>query len=179
MWFWGGTNLPSGFPGGTNGKEPTCLCRRRKRRRFDPWVGKIPWRRAWQPTPSILAWSIPWTEEPGGLWSIRSESWTWLKRLRMHACNLPSSMRWEGWPRWHLRSLPGPPILSFSVNLKTAPVSVRPSSVEIFRNRSSKRNHLNPLFHLRAEEPLIQGKWCCQHRNGDQSPWWPKQLGPT
>ena len=21
------------------------------RRRFDPWVGKIPWRRAWQPTP--------------------------------------------------------------------------------------------------------------------------------
>ena len=22
---------------------------------------------------SILAWSIPWTEEPGGLWSIRSQ----------------------------------------------------------------------------------------------------------
>ena len=21
---------------------------------FDPWVGKIPWRRAWQPTPSCL-----------------------------------------------------------------------------------------------------------------------------
>ena len=32
-------------------------------------------------------------------------------------------------------------------------VSVCTSSVEIFRNRSSKRNHLNPLFHLRAEEP--------------------------
>ena len=25
-------------------------CRRHKRRGFDPWVGKIPWRRAWQPT---------------------------------------------------------------------------------------------------------------------------------
>ena len=25
-----------------------------KRRRFDPWVGKIPWRRAWQPTPVFL-----------------------------------------------------------------------------------------------------------------------------
>ena len=24
------------------------------RRRFDPWVGKIPWRRAWQPTPVFL-----------------------------------------------------------------------------------------------------------------------------
>ena len=25
-----------------------------KRCRFDPWVGKIPWRRAWQPTPVFL-----------------------------------------------------------------------------------------------------------------------------
>ena len=25
-----------------------------KRRRFDPWVRKIPWRRAWQPTPVFL-----------------------------------------------------------------------------------------------------------------------------
>ena len=24
-------------------------CRRRKRPEFDPWVRKIPWRRAWQP----------------------------------------------------------------------------------------------------------------------------------
>ena len=35
-------------------KEPTCQCRRRKRHGFDPWVGKIPWRRAWQPTPVFL-----------------------------------------------------------------------------------------------------------------------------
>ena len=26
----------------------------RKRYRFDPWVGKMPWRRAWQPTPVFL-----------------------------------------------------------------------------------------------------------------------------
>jgi len=25
-----------------------------KRRRLDPWVGKIPWRRAWQPPPVFL-----------------------------------------------------------------------------------------------------------------------------
>ena len=37
---------------------------------FDPWVGKIPWRRKWQPKSSILAWRIPWTKEPGGLQSI-------------------------------------------------------------------------------------------------------------
>ena len=40
--------------------------------RFSPWVGKIPWRRAWQPHSSILAWRIPWTEETGGLQSMGS-----------------------------------------------------------------------------------------------------------
>ena len=30
---------------------------------------------------SILAWRIPWTEEPGGLWSIGLQSQTQLKRL--------------------------------------------------------------------------------------------------
>ena len=35
-------------------KKPACQCRRRKRCGFDPWVGKIPWRRAWQPTPVFL-----------------------------------------------------------------------------------------------------------------------------
>ena len=39
-----------GFPGGASGKEPACQCRRCTRLRFDPWVGKIPWERAWQPT---------------------------------------------------------------------------------------------------------------------------------
>ena len=41
---------PLDFPGGASGKEPACQCRRRKRHRFNPWVGKIPWRRAWQCT---------------------------------------------------------------------------------------------------------------------------------
>ena len=45
---------------------------------FSSSVGKIPWRRA-QPRSSILAWRIPWTEEPGGLQSTGSQSWTRLK----------------------------------------------------------------------------------------------------
>ena len=36
----------------------------------DPWVGKMPWRRAWQPTPVFLPGESPWTEEPGGLQSM-------------------------------------------------------------------------------------------------------------
>ena len=43
-----------GFPGGTSGKEPACQCRRHKKLGFDPRVGKILWRRAWQPTPVFL-----------------------------------------------------------------------------------------------------------------------------
>ena len=42
------------FPGGASGKEPACQCRRHKRLRFKFWVWKIPWRRAWQPTPVSL-----------------------------------------------------------------------------------------------------------------------------
>ena len=41
--------------------------RRHKRSEFNPWVWKIPWRRAGQPTPVFLPRKIPWTEEPGGL----------------------------------------------------------------------------------------------------------------
>ena len=37
-----------------SGKESACQCRRHRRHRFDPRVGKIPWRRKWQPTPVFL-----------------------------------------------------------------------------------------------------------------------------
>ena len=37
------------------------------RDRFDPWVGKIPLEEEMATHSSILAWRIPWTEEPGGL----------------------------------------------------------------------------------------------------------------
>ena len=31
----------------------------------DPWVGKIPWRKAWQPTPVFLSGESSWIKEPG------------------------------------------------------------------------------------------------------------------
>ena len=37
-----------------SGKEPTWQCRRCKRCAFDSWVGTIPRRRKWQPTPIFL-----------------------------------------------------------------------------------------------------------------------------
>ena len=54
---------------GLSGKESVYQCRRC---RSNPWVGKIPWRRKWQPW--TLVWEIPWTEEPGGLQSKGSQT---------------------------------------------------------------------------------------------------------
>ena len=40
-----------GFLGGTCCKESNCRCRRCNRNGFHHQVGKIPWRRKWQPSP--------------------------------------------------------------------------------------------------------------------------------
>ena len=40
-----------GLPWWLSNEEPTCQYRRL---RFDPCVGKIPWRRKWQPAPVLL-----------------------------------------------------------------------------------------------------------------------------
>ena len=47
-------------------------CRRHKRHRFDPWVGKISQSRKWHPTPAFLL-GLPWTEEPVGWQSTGSQ----------------------------------------------------------------------------------------------------------
>ena len=51
-------------------------CLQLRRHRFDTCVRKIPWRRG----SSFLAWTIPWTEEPSGLQSMKSQrvrhNWT-------------------------------------------------------------------------------------------------------
>ena len=62
-----------GFSGGASGKESTCQCRRCKRCGFYPWVRKIPWRRAWQPTSVYLPGDTPLTEEPARLQSTGSQ----------------------------------------------------------------------------------------------------------
>ena len=58
LYLFSGNNFMD-FPGGSESKRPG----------FNPQVGKIPWRRAWQPTPVFLPGESPWTEEPGELQS--------------------------------------------------------------------------------------------------------------
>ena len=63
----------SGKPRWLNGKEFTCQCWQCRKCGFNPWVGKIPWRRKTATHSSVLAWEIPWMEEPGGLQSTGSQ----------------------------------------------------------------------------------------------------------
>ena len=66
----GGVKGMTATPSGTSGKEPACQCRRGKRLEFNPWVGKMPWRRKTATHSSIPSCRNPWTGEPGGLQSI-------------------------------------------------------------------------------------------------------------
>ena len=50
---------------------------------FNPWVRRIPWRRAWQTT-CVPAWRIPWAEKPGGPQSRISKGRRRLKWLNTH-----------------------------------------------------------------------------------------------
>ena len=66
-----------GFPGGASGKEPAFQHRRCKRPGFDPWVGKIPWKRAWQHPPIILPGESYGERSLGGYSPQDHEESTW------------------------------------------------------------------------------------------------------
>ena len=67
-----------GFPGGSGGEASACtaeICLQYTRPGFSPWVGKILWRREWQPTPVFL----PGRSHGQGAW------WAtvlWVQRVR-------------------------------------------------------------------------------------------------
>ena len=54
------------FPGGSAGKNPPAM--------QETWVRSLGWEdpleKGTATHPSVLAWRIPWTEEPGGLQSM-------------------------------------------------------------------------------------------------------------
>ena len=55
-------------------KKPlVCQCGRHKRHGLNPWVKKIPLEREMATHSSLLAWKVPWTEEPGRWQSIRPQ----------------------------------------------------------------------------------------------------------
>ena len=68
------------FPGDSVGKESACNV-------GDPWVGKIPWRRAWQPTPVFLPGESHRQKSLAGygLWCPKESDTT---EATWHACTM-------------------------------------------------------------------------------------------
>ena len=66
------SNHYRGFPGGASGEEPACRCRRHKGCEVRSLGWEDPLEKEMAAHSSILAWRIPWTEEPGGLQSTGS-----------------------------------------------------------------------------------------------------------
>ena len=66
-----------GFSRWCSGKESACQCRRPG---FDPWVGKIPWRRKWKPTPVFL---LGESHGQRSLASVDSQKVNMIERLSM------------------------------------------------------------------------------------------------
>ena len=91
-----------GFPDGTSSEEPAFQHRRHKRLGFGPWVGKIPWRRAWQPTPVSLPGEFRGQRSLAGFspWG-RNESDT--TEALMHPCFflLYTMIYWENGNIWY------------------------------------------------------------------------------
>ena len=80
-----------GLPQRLSSKEPTCKCRRCRRLKFDPCIGKIPWRRKWQP---ILNYCLK-NPLDRGAWqaTVRgvTRSQTWLSTHSYHHHTLQTS----------------------------------------------------------------------------------------
>ena len=62
-----------GFLGSASGKEPACQCRRYKEMQVPSLGWEDPLEEDMATHHSILAWRIPWTEEPGRLQSMGSQ----------------------------------------------------------------------------------------------------------
>ena len=88
-WMWGGVGYVPGFLGSSHGKESACSAGD---------LGSIPvlgrsLEEDMAAQCSILAWRIPWTEEPGGLQSMGSQrvGHDWATRHTEHTGCLPGS----------------------------------------------------------------------------------------
>ena len=80
-----------GFPGGLVVKNPPSMQEMQETPGFNPWVRKIPLEEGMATCSSILAWRIPWTEEPGGLHCTGSQSQTRLSDLARTHVSVPVS----------------------------------------------------------------------------------------
>ena len=106
---------------------------------FDPWVGKIPWRRKWQPTPVFLP------REVHGQSNLVGYSPWGHKELDMTEVTEHSSIQGRGFPRW---------LHGKESTCNAGDVGLIPEL-----GRSPGGGHSNPLQYSCLENPIDRGVW--------------------
>ena len=78
-----------------SGRESAWWCRRRRRCRFSPWVGKTPWRRRWQPTPVFSPGKFHGQRSLAGYSPQGHKEWDTTEMLSTHSpLTICDSFRW-------------------------------------------------------------------------------------
>ena len=83
--------------GSSSGSEYACNV-------GDAWdIGLVSWRRKMESHSRILAWEIPWTEEPGWLqsWGCKESDTTEQLNTYTHRCHIFSHIMIIGWTYWY------------------------------------------------------------------------------
>ena len=83
-----------------NGKACTYQSKRHKKCGFAPWVGKIPWRRAWQPTPVFFPGKSHGQRSPVGYSPWGRKEWDTTEHTHTHT----HTCCWKGSERRLLRT---------------------------------------------------------------------------
>ena len=95
LWGPGFICFKSPFPT-FSGKELAWQSRRHRRCGFNTWVGKIPWRRKWQPTPAFLSGKSHGQRNLAGHspWGCKSRTWLSGETNSQHLLWSEHSSRW-------------------------------------------------------------------------------------
>ena len=87
-----------------SGEEAGCQCRRCGRWRFDPWVGKVPWKRKWQ---HILVLSGRTLLDGCFLWIFCAKEEDWYLCIFIYILDSSSTIKSQTWNYW-VRRCDGP-----------------------------------------------------------------------
>ena len=126
LFQWYNGDMLLGLPRWLSGKEYACQRRRRRRLGFDPWVGKIPCSRKWQPAPLFLPEKFHGQRSLAGYspWGCRGrQAWAY-----MHSVSTPVTVFYIRsseliyltaevlYPFTNASLFPSPPETTFSVS---------------------------------------------------------------
>ena len=137
--------FPLGFPGVTSDEEPSCQCRRHKRRIFDPWCWEDTLEESMATHSSIFACRIPGSEEPDGL------QFTGSQRVRHNWSDLACTH-----VPYHITSYS-------KCDLKTSRISIMwelVTNAELHPNLLNQKLHFNKLSRL-FKCTLKFERFCC------------------